>query len=210
MLSVKTTDRILQQLKREGSLTAKKLADDLNMTSMGARQHLQALEESGLLEFYDLKVKVGRPTRHWQLTSKGHAQFSDRHGELTVQVIEAVGTLFGDDGVKKVALERERQTLEKYSKSVSKFSHLKDKLQQLTLLRTEDGYMAELIQVENTFTLIENHCPICKAAQNCPSLCQSELNVFQQLLGENCKIERTEHIIKGKRRCVYRIQEAHV
>ncbi len=47
---MKTADRILQKLKREGSLTAKKLSEDLDMTSMGARQHLQALEENGLLE----------------------------------------------------------------------------------------------------------------------------------------------------------------
>lgn len=204
---MKTTDRILQKLKSEGSLTAKNLADDLNMTSMGARQHLQTLEENGLLEFYDLKVKVGRPTRHWRLTSRGHAQFSDRHGELTVQVIEAVGTLFGEDGIKKIALEREKQTLEKYSASVSKFTDLKGKLQQLKQLRVEDGYMAELTEVGNAFILIENHCPICKAAKSCPSLCLSELNVFQQLLGENCTVERTEHIIKGERRCVYHIRD---
>lgn len=204
---MKTADRILQKLKREGSLTAKKLSEDLDMTSMGARQHLQALEENGLLEYYDLKVRIGRPTRHWQLTPKGHERFSDRHGELTVQVIEAVGTLFGEDGIKKIALEREKQTLKKYSQALSECVDLKSKLQQLKQLREDDGYMAELTESENGFILVENHCPICKAAQNCPSLCQSELNVFQQLLGESCTIKRTEHIIKDDRRCVYLIQE---
>ncbi|MFM2651716.1 transcriptional regulator, partial [Vibrio alginolyticus] len=51
------------------------------------------------------------------------------------------------------------------------------------------------------------HCPICKAATRCPSLCQSELSVFQSLLGYDTKVERTEHIISGQRRCVYRIQQ---
>lgn len=204
---MKTADRILQKIKREGEITAKKLSEDLSMTSMGARQHLQALEENGLLEFLDVKVKVGRPTRHWKLTTKGHAQFSDRHGELTVQVIEAVNTLFGESGVKKVASEREKQTLERYGKTISQTDELENKLKLLTLLREDDGYMAELEKTDNGFVLIENHCPICKAAQSCPSLCQSELNVFQQLLGDKCSIKRTEHIIKNERRCVYLIQE---
>ena len=202
---MKTADRILLKLKKEGAVTAKRLSEDLSMTSMGARQHLQSLQELGLLSFFDRKVKVGRPTRHWQLTAKGHAQFSDRHGELTVQVIEAVESLFGEEGIKKIALEREKQTLERYQLALSQADNLKDKLIQLTQLREEDGYMAELEQTQNGFVLIENHCPICKAAQNCPSLCQSELNVFEQLLGTFCSIKRTEHIIKDERRCVYKI-----
>ena len=35
-----------------------------------------------------VKVKVGRPARHWSLTQKGHEQFADRHGELTIQFID--------------------------------------------------------------------------------------------------------------------------
>lgn len=205
---VKTTDIILEKLKREGAITAKKLSEDLNMTSMGARQHLQALEESGLLEFFDRKVKVGRPTRHWQLTGKGHAQFADRHGELTVQMIEAVESLFGQEGLHKVTQEREKQTLQRYSERLSGVTQLQEKLEYLVQLREEDGYMAELLCHEKGFTLIENHCPICKAAQHCPSLCQSELHVFQTLLGNNCNIQRNEHIIGDERRCVYEITES--
>lgn len=49
--------------------------------------------------------------------------------------------------------------------------------------------MAELEPTADGFILIENHCPICKAATRCPSLCQSELNVFRRLLGEECHID---------------------
>ncbi len=39
---MKSTDRILDTIKREGSVSAKVLADKLNMTTMGVRQHLQS------------------------------------------------------------------------------------------------------------------------------------------------------------------------
>ena len=204
---VKTTDKILEKLKREGSITAKKLSADLAMTSMGARQHLQALSDSGLVEFYDVKVKVGRPTRQWKLSEKGHDQFTDRHNDLSVQVIEAVNTIFGEEGLKKVTLERENQTLKRYQNVLSSILPLDKKIAKLVQLREKDGYMAEMQSVDHGYLLIENHCPICKAATSCPALCQSELNVFQAIFGDKVSVDRTEHIVNNERRCVYFIQE---
>ncbi|MDF2153143.1 metalloregulator ArsR/SmtB family transcription factor [Vibrio sp. CAU 1672] len=203
---MKTVDRILQIVKRDGSVTAKQLSAELGMTTMGARQHLQSLEEDGILSFHDVKVKVGRPTRHWTLTRKGHEQFTDRHGELTVQLIEAVEHIFGKSGLDQVASEREKITLQNYQQQLAACDTLASKLEKLVALREQEGYMAELEAEGQGFILIENHCPICKAASRCPSLCQSELNVFRSLLGEDVAIERTEHIVGGQRRCVYRIQ----
>jgi predicted ArsR family transcriptional regulator len=202
---VKTVDIILEKIKREGAVTAKQLSQDLDMTSMGARQHLLSLEESGLVEFFDKKVKVGRPARHWSLTAQGHAQFADTHADLTVQVIDAVESLFGKEGVAKVSQEREAKTIARYAASLDELSDLGEKLQRLAALREADGYMAEMQTTDDGYLLIENHCPICRAAQHCPTLCQSELNVFSALLGDDVRIERCEHIIRDERRCVYRI-----
>ena len=200
---MKTSDKILQTIKRQGAVTAKQLSEEFSMTTMGARQHLQSLEDDGILAFHDVKVKVGRPTRHWSLTQHGHSQFSDRHGELTIQVIDAVENLFGKEGLAKVTAEREQHTLKQYQSALSDCENLISKLEKLTQLREEEGYMAELKEHDDHYILIENHCPICKAATRCPSLCQSELNVFTELLKDECHVSRTEHIIAGERRCTY-------
>lgn len=204
---MKTIDRILYKLKREGATTAKKLSEDLQMTTMGVRQHLQGLEEDGLVDFHDIKAKVGRPTRHWTLTGLGHNRFTDGHGELTINFIDSVQTLFGEEGLNKVVTRREELTLNQYQAELSGSSNLKEKLETLTLLREKEGYMAELTHTEQGYVLIENHCPICNAAKRCPALCKSELNIFQQLLGDTHSVERTEHIVEGQRRCAYLIQE---
>ena len=202
---MKTTDRILESIKRNGAVTAKQLSEEFGMTSMGARQHLQALEEDGLLQFEDIKAKVGRPNRHWSLTQKGHDQFSDRHRDLTIQVIDAVEHLFGQEGLEKVALERENSVYQSYRTAMQDCLTLPSKLQKLVELRSAEGYMAELQETPSGFLFIENHCPICKAATRCRSLCQSELNVFQRLIGDDYLVSRTEHIVEGERRCVYAI-----
>ncbi len=58
------------------------------------------------------------------------------------------------------------------------------------------------------FLFIENHCPICAAATACQGFCTTELNLFRAVLGRDVSVERTEHIVSGDRRCVYRISEA--
>lgn len=204
---MKAVDRILQTIKTSGAVTAKQLADELKMTTMGARQHLQGLEDDGILEFHDIKAKVGRPTRHWSLTTKGHAQFTDRHGDLTIQMLDAIEHVFGQDGLKKVVAERESQTFLQYEQELISCKSLQAKLDKLVQLREQEGYMAELLQTEQGYQLIENHCPICHAANRCPKLCQSELNVFQKLLGPTFQVSRSEHIIQGQRRCTYDIKQ---
>jgi predicted ArsR family transcriptional regulator len=202
---MKTVDKILHIIKCDGPVTAKQIADQFNITTMGARQHLQSLESDGLLTCFDVKVKVGRPARHWSLTDLGQEQFSDRHGELTIQVIEAVEHLFGQQGLNKVIQEREHHTLSNYQKALAGCHSLDEKIHTLAKIREHEGYMVEVESTEFGYRLIENHCPICRAAIRCPTLCQSELHVFQILLAADAHIERQEHIVSGQRRCSYLI-----
>ncbi|WP_117236240.1 helix-turn-helix transcriptional regulator [Vibrio maerlii] len=204
---MKTSDKIIDKIKREGAITAKQIAESFGITSMGARQHLQGLEDDGIVEFYDQKVKVGRPTRHWKLTEKGHQQFADRHSELAIQVIDAVEELFGEAGLTQVANQREQQTLQRYLPLFSNIDDLETRVAELAKLRSAEGYMAEYQATHDGFLLIENHCPICKAATRCEALCQSELSIFQTLLGDNVSVSRTEHIVQSQRRCCYQITQ---
>ena len=65
--------------------------------------------------------------------------------------------------------------------------------------------MAEMRRDGDDFLFIENHCPICAAAQACMGFCRSELELFRQALGEGVRVEREEHILLGARRCAYRV-----
>ena len=45
------------------------------------------------------------------------------------------------------------------------------------------------------------------AAAICQGFCRSELDAFRRILGPGCRVERTDHILAGARRCAYRITE---
>ena len=202
---MKTHDKIIQLLKTEGPLTAKILAGKLNLTTMGVRQHVQALEETGELVFKDEKAARGRPTRYWSLTEKSNRRFADRHDDLTVQLLDSVIALFGDDGLEKMISHRESTAMSHYRLALADRYGVEEKLQTLAALRTKEGYMATIEESEGVYWLMENHCPICAAATKCLNFCRSELELFQTLMDDIAIVSREEHIIEGARRCAYKV-----
>nr|WP_086937779.1 metalloregulator ArsR/SmtB family transcription factor [Thaumasiovibrio occultus] len=202
---MKTIDRIVEYVKRDGSATAKQLADLLEITTMGARLHLQALEEEGILQAFDVKAKVGRPSRHWALTQKGHQQFADRHADLAVQLLDAMEATVSREQLQAIIDVRHQANLKRYQNALLGCDSLEQKLQAITTLREQEGYMATLQADNDSYLLLEHHCPICRAAERQPLLCQSEIQLFKTLLGDDYLVERTAHIIAGERRCAYRI-----
>ena len=202
-----TAERVLYLLKTRGPQTAQEIADALELTSMGARRQLESWQEKGMVEWQDFAEKIGRPTRRWQLSADGHARFPDRHGDLTVQIIHQVRQLFGEKGLDKLIAAREQETEAQYIAALEKAKSLKAKVKVLSDARHAEGYMARMeVQADGSLHLIEDHCPICAAAQSCQQFCRSELAIFQRVLGDNCSVERIEHLQAGARRCVYMVR----
>ncbi|CAG0996733.1 hypothetical protein PLCT2_02804 [Planctomycetaceae bacterium] len=205
--SARARDKVLFYLKTKGPQTAAQLAKRLGVTPMAVRQHLYALENDALVGFNDERKHVGRPSRVWRLTPQSAAMFPDNHGELAVGIIDAVRAAFGDSGLARLVGERTRTQLARYRERIGAELPLEKKVAALAVLRRDEGYMAEWRKDEQGLWLIENNCPICAAASACNGLCDGELELFRELLGE-VEILREEHIIAGARRCVYRIVEA--
>jgi len=202
---MKTHHKIIELLKTQGPLTAKTLANELSLTTMGIRQHMLALEESGEVVFKDEKAARGRPTRYWSLTEKTNSHFADRHDELSVQLIDSVIAVFGDDGLDKLIANREASAMRTYRLALADRYGVAEKLTTLAKLRNDEGYMATVTKDGAYFWLLENHCPICAAATKCQNFCRSELHLFQTLLSDEAVVSREEHIVEGARRCAYKI-----
>ena len=95
--------RVLFVLKTNGPQTAVHIAKRLGVTTMAVRQHLALLEGEALVDFTHERRKVGRPIRRWRLTDKGYDLFPDRHAELAIAMLQAVGDAFGENGFERFA-----------------------------------------------------------------------------------------------------------
>jgi predicted ArsR family transcriptional regulator len=204
-----TGERILRFLKFRGPQTAETIARHLGITVPGTRKHLVALLDDGLVGHFDETGSVGRPRRHWQLTEKAQVRFPDAHAVLTLEMIASIRTVFGADGLGRLIDERERQTLARYRAALADIEGLAARVECLARMRSEEGYMAEAVRLDDgALLLVENHCPICVAARACQNFCRSELDVFAAALGPDVVVERGEHLLSGSRRCTYRIVPA--
>jgi len=197
-------EHILYLLKTRGELTATVLAEQLGTTMMGARQLLQDLEYNHLVTSEKRIQGRGRPKLFWSLTDKGHSRFPDRHSDLTLSLISGVSQALGPEAMEKLIAIREEQSLEQYLQRLEGHSSLRGKVYELAAIRTEEGYMADVEKVDDGYLLIENHCPICAAAQVCQGFCRSELSIFRQCLKAN--VERVDYLLEGARRCAYKVR----
>ncbi|MDI3431086.1 transcriptional regulator [Aeromonas sp. V90_14] len=200
-----STDKILFLLKSHGPQSAAELGEQLQMTSMGARQHLMTLEADGWVSFNDEARGRGRPVRLWHLTEQAWQRFPDSHSELTLQLIDNIQQLFGEVGMERLIAQRELQQLARYQAELTQPA-LADRLAALTAQRTREGYMADYRQEEDgSWLLWESHCPICAAARACRGFCRSELEMFRRLLAP-AGVEREQYLLEGDHRCLYRIR----
>lgn len=201
--------RVLDLLKRRGSLSAGEIAAELALTDVAVRQHLAALEAAEMVVSAPLPPRGrGRPVSVWSLTNEAHSLFPDRHGELTVGLIDAIRRSLGEESLGRIVEVRARDQMNFYQSLMpAKSASLRQRVEALAAQRTREGYLAEVVQEKpGVYVLIEHHCPICDAAKACQGLCRAELEVFQRTLGNDVSVTRTKHLLAEDDRCAYRIE----
>lgn len=210
--ATRTRRLIVDLLKQNGPLDAGALAGMLGVSGMAVRQHLYGLQKEGLIDFREEPRAMGRPAKLWSLTKEANRLFPAGYAELTIGLIDSVREAFGEEGLEKLLSMRNSKQIAHYSlpagrkKQTGSDRLLEEQLNQLAEYRTAEGYMAEYErQPDGTYLFTEKHCPICDAASACASLCRYETGMIQGVLGEDVHVERTEHMLSGGRRCVYRI-----
>jgi predicted ArsR family transcriptional regulator len=204
-MGLPASEPLLFQLKTGGMLQADQLAVRLGVTPQAVRQQLDRLLAAGLVEYEDRIDGPGRPKRLWRLSEKGHARFPDSHAQLTIGLIEAMRAEFGEAGLDRLIARREAELNRLYRETLADKASLAEKVAALAELRAAEGYMARWCESQDGFLLIEDHCPICAAAQSCQGFCRSELALFAASLGPSARVERIDHLLAGGRRCAYRI-----
>jgi len=218
----KAKNQILHLLKTQGAQTATSLAEQLQVSPMAVRQHLQALQAEQWVTYQEERRPLGRPVKLWQLTERSLQLFPDSHADLMTDLLLSVEALFGTEGLEKLLADRLRRQLQTYATKLPETTPnaiaeptwrewiaqggIAEPVQHLAKLRTQGGYMAEVVQADDAWLLVEKHCLICAAARTCQKLCGSELEMFRMLLAPGVLVERVEHIMQGERRRSYRIQ----
>jgi len=200
-------ERAVGMLKASGPQTLSAIAEELKVTVEGARFQMLKLAKEGLVTATATVIGRGRPLQVWSLTELGHTRFPDTHAALTVKLMETMKETLGEQAVANVISANGQKGTNRYLQEMTGLIDLESRIIRFVSIRSREGYMAQYIKDEDGFILIENHCPICAAAQANREICKAEFKTIQAVFGPDTPISRIEYIIEGGRRCAYRITE---
>jgi iron-sulfur cluster biosynthesis transcriptional regulator SufR len=200
-----TRRKILQLLKFKGEMTADQLGQALKITSMGVRRHLTTLERDGLIQYRTMQRGMGRPSYLYALTAQGDELFPRTYEQLANSLLETVKVIEGESGVEQLFAKRTDLLAAQYRARIAD-KDLKERVAELSQIRTEEGYMADWEMLdEDAFLLREHNCAICQVAKRSVAACSHELELFRRVL-DGAEVLRKSHIVRGDRTCTYLIQ----
>lgn len=201
-----TRSYILQLLKTKGPLSAKELTDELGITVMAVRRHIQSLERDDLITSKTVRQTMGRPTAVYSLTKQSDSYFPRKYHSLTLELLNELEEHFGKNAVDQLFEGRKNKLQKKYDPSMEG-KDFSERVSILAAIQNENGYMVELDKLsDEEFVIKENNCPIEQVATKYQHACQCELQLFESLLGD-AEISRTDCLAKGGQRCTYSIKQ---
>lgn len=172
---------VVNALKRSPELTVQELADRMEMSYMGVKQHCLDLAKDGYLETRRRHNGVGRPQLLYFLSKKAQDLFPQADNALAVSLLEQARKLFGPSAAEKILFLHFQEKTKDYASRI-KGDTLEDRLKWFVRLREKEGHMATL-ETEPGFKITERHHPSSALFQVFPEAATMEREMIQKVLG---------------------------
>lgn len=194
--------RIIGLIKSSGSSTISELANNLDISGEGVRQHLVQLEKEGWVTRFSENNGIGRPVWQYRLTTAGEHLFEKNYDQLTIEVLDTLTSSLGEKSLENLLSvmieERIRQWKPKLNglNTIERLEVLKD------FYKKDDSFM-EVENKDHSYSLIERNCPYHNVALQRPILCSVSVSVLTHLLG--CSVKREKRLQNGDGCCAFRV-----
>jgi DeoR family transcriptional regulator, suf operon transcriptional repressor len=196
---------VLYAVRRRGEATVADVAEMLDMTVSGARQHLTGLASAGLVEAGDVARtpgQQGRSERCYRVAPAAEALFPRAYGELTNQLLGYLPSA----AVARAFQHRRDDRIEAARARLDRQPTFAAKVRELAKILDEDGYLAAPEELpDGSFRIAERNCAIFAVAREHPLACSTELEFLRAALPE-AEIERLTHMVAGAHACCYEIR----
>jgi predicted ArsR family transcriptional regulator len=138
----------------------------------------------------------------YRVAPAGEAYFPKAYGELTNELL---GYLDDEEQgvVDRLFARRREHRIETARKRIARHDTLEGRVDELTRVLDEDGYMASWERIgPGEFRIAEHNCAIWAVAQRYGQCCTSEIE-FLRAVVPDADIERVQHKINGESQCAY-------
>ena len=155
----------------------------------------------------------GRSPIEWVLTPEAGSQFADRHGQLTVELLDAIRDALGTDGLDRVIDSPGRAAARGVPSRRARGRAPRRSSSGCARSRGSARPRATWPMCIATATASCSSSTTARSAPRrprVPGFCRSELELFRDTLGPDVTVERTAHILAGDVRCAYLIRPSAV
>lgn len=198
---------LLDMIKRKGSLSVDDAVEEIELAKTTLREHLLQLERDEYVERSYERSGPGRPSLQYQLTNKGQSLFPSYESTLIRELLNFMKSRGDEQTIEQFfkAFWDERLGEARRRMDEAAEDDLKKRLQELSSMLEEEGFMPEYEydEQEGTVTMKECNCPFSEVVKETRLPCKLEAMFFKQLFNE--KVERTTHIAEGDYACSYDI-----
>lgn len=197
----------LSFLKRNPDASLQEVATVLGVSKVAALGHLQRLESDGLIQRSYRAGHVGRPRVHFRLTDQGTTLFPHAYTEMSLCAVEFIERRLGRAAVGELLAQRAGEVADR-NWSRLREGPLASRVTELARIRSEDGYMAEVVgRRRNSVELLEHNCPILALAKRFPEACETERRLFESML--RATVDVSHRVVAGDPVCRFLIRGDH-
>lgn len=176
---------VLEELKLSGGSPVSELARQVDASYMAVKQHCEELKKIGYLNRSRVpRTAVGRPEIFYSLSAKADELFPQAGVGFTLEVLEGLKGLFGENTPDKVLFLYFQKQQEKWQPPLAKVPSLAEKVAKLATLREKEGCAIRCSHdAEHGFRIEEFHNPLQRVFERYPRAVAMEQRMIEELLG---------------------------
>lgn len=189
---LETRERILVELRGTGH-TVRELAEELGVTSNAVRDHIEVLQERGLVEATGLQRGTGgKPARIYELTAGGEDSFGQAYLSVLRAILDSLARSAEEEDVRRILDDAGRRLGRQFARSGDGFG---ERVRKAASVLDEMGGMAEVNVSDGTATISGSGCPLSAVVRDHPEACR----LARALLGEITGARVREECERGAR-----------
>lgn len=201
---------VLEELKLSGGLPVSELARRVDASYMAVKQHCEELKKLGYLDRSRIpRTAVGRPEIFYSLGAKSDALFPQAGGQFTLDLLQDLKALFGENTPDKLFFQHFQKQYEKWQPLVSTEPTVATKAARLATLRNKEGCFGRSVESpEGGLCIEEFHNPMQRIFEAYPRAAAMELRMIEQLLGTRVTRREISGGRSGQPRVVFEVSAA--
>lgn len=198
-----TRKNIILLLRKSGGMSIEELSKIINITPMGIRQHLLALENKGFVAYTAKKHGIGRPGFIYRLTEMADELFPKSYDSFAIGILKDIEKHEGREKIDKIFKWRRERLFNLRKDALPPKADIEETLSGLKNLLESEGYLVELTRHNGSYHLTQYNCPINRVAVEFNAACAHELQLYRDLIRKD--ITRKHSLSDGSNSCLYLI-----